>query len=288
MRRLIINADDFGLAPGVNQGIVEAHAKGILTSATLMANGPEFEQAAQLAKTAGLDVGCHVVLLDGRPLLSEEQIPSLVARAGNQDAQFRGGFSNFAVAALRRTLVAEEIEAEATAQIRKLQSAGLAVSHLDSHKHAHIFPQVLQPLLRAAKECGVGAVRNPFEALRFSTIAKRPGLWKRWAATRALGGFAEGFRRLVLAARMMTPDGSIGIVATGSLDQPLLSEMLRTLPEGTWELVCHPGYLDAQLRGTGTRLRESRAQELQLIASLETRDLLMSNDIELVSYRDIL
>jgi hopanoid biosynthesis associated protein HpnK len=285
---LIINADDFGLTAGVNRGIAEAHEHGVVTSATLMASGPEFDPAVRLAEAApALSVGCHVVLVDGLPLLDGTQIPSLVVGKSDHQIRFRQGWSSFAFAALRAQLVGEQIEAETQAQIRKLQSAGIKVDHLDTHKHTHIFPQVLGPMLRAVKACGVGAIRNPFEATRLVQLAKRPSLWQRWAGTRVLSGFATGFQRTVKAVGMLTPDGSVGIVATGSLDSRLLTGIVETLPEGTWELVCHPGYADGQLQTIQTRLRESRAQELQLLTSPEARELLAKNSVDLISYRDL-
>src|SRR6202050_436467 len=174
MRRLIVNADDFGFTAGVNRGIVEAHSRGVVTSSTLMANGRAFSDAVQLAGTVPqLSVGCHVVLIDGRPLLDPKTIPSLV----DQDegtTRFRDGMGAFAVRALAGRLDPGEIEAEATAQIRKLQAAGIVVSHLDTHKHTHILPRVLRPLLRAASACGVRAMRNPFGPVHVSVVASRP------------------------------------------------------------------------------------------------------------------
>jgi predicted glycoside hydrolase/deacetylase ChbG (UPF0249 family) len=237
-------------------------------------------------------VGCHVVLIDGLPLLDGAQIPSLVVNQSainqsNGQIRFREGWSSFAVAALGGRLVGEQIEAETREQIRKLQLAGIKVDHLDTHKHTHILPHVLRPLLHAAKACGVDAIRNPFESMRLVQWAKRPGLWQRWAGIRVLSGFATGFQRTVKATGMFTPDGCLGIVATGSLDSRLLAGIVETLPEGTWELVCHPGYADAQLLETRTRLRESRVQELQLLTSPETRELLAKSSIELISYRNL-
>ena len=159
MRRLIINADDFGLTAGVNRAIVEAHEKGVVSSATLMANGPAFAQAVSLAQSMPrLGVGCHVVLVDGAPLLPQTQVHSLLDRSGNStgDPRFREGISRFGALAMLGRLAADEIEAEATAQIRKLQASGIPVTHLDSHKHTHLFPSVLRPLLRAAKIAASG------------------------------------------------------------------------------------------------------------------------------------
>src|SRR5712672_3642287 len=161
MRRLIVNADDFGLTSGVNRAIVESHTRGIVTSATLMANGRGFEDATRLAKTVPrLSVGCHVVLIDGEPVLDAAQIPSLTS-SNSGGVRFRDGLKSFAARALTGRVNEREIELEATAQIRKLESAGISVSHLDTHKHTHLFPTVLRPVLRAARSCGVRAVRNP-------------------------------------------------------------------------------------------------------------------------------
>src|SRR5450432_1252385 len=197
MRRLIINADDFGLTAGVNRGIVEAHEQGVVTSATLMANGPAFEEAIGLAQARPrLGVGCHVVLVDGAPLLNKTEVASLLDGGGNGSGgpRFREGIGRFGALALMRRVAADEIEAEATAQIRKLQSAGISVTHLDSHKHTHLFPHVLRPLLRAAAKSGVRAIRNPFERIQGAQLAASPSLWKRWTEVGLLRSLARQFR----------------------------------------------------------------------------------------------
>ena len=182
MRRLIINADDFGLTAGVNRAIVEAHERGVVSSATLMANGQAFDEAVKLAGSRPrLGVGCHIVLVDGTPLVRDAATRTLLDGGSAGAPRFREGIARFAALALLGRLAPDEIEAEATAQIRKLQSAGIAVTHLDSHKHTHMFPQVFRPLLRAAKACGVTAIRNPFERIRAAEVASRPALWQRWA-----------------------------------------------------------------------------------------------------------
>jgi len=268
VRRLIINADDFGLTAGVNRAIVEAHENGVVSSATLMANGQAFAEAVSLAQsTPRLGVGCHVVLVDGAPLLPHTQVHSLLDRSGDStgDPRFREGISKFGALALLGRLAADEIEAEATAQIRKLQACGISVTHLDSHKHTHLFPRVLRPLLRAAKNCGVRAIRNPFERIQGSQLAASPSLWRRWTEVGMLRSLARQFREAVHQAGIATPDGTLAIVATGTLNDRLLRLMVENLPEGTWELVCHPGYKDADLQGIQTRLRESHEQELRIL-----------------------
>ncbi|HEY1677304.1 MAG TPA: ChbG/HpnK family deacetylase [Candidatus Sulfotelmatobacter sp.] len=286
MRRLIINADDFGYTSGVNRAIVEAHARGVVTSSTLMANGAEFGEAVELAKNnPRLSVGCHVVLTDGEPVLSAEQIPSLTS-----SHDFRDGMKTFAARAIAGSMKVEEISAEATAQIRKLQSAGIAVSHFDTHKHTHLFPHVLRPLLHAASECGVHAVRNPFgprRPFRSRDLLARPKLWTRFAEMKVLRRFAGKFHDAVAREGFATPDGTLGIEVTGTLDETLFHAIAQSIPDGTWEFVCHPGYNDAELTAANTRLRASRELELQVLTLPAAHEVLMRKGIQLISYREL-
>jgi len=285
VRRLIVNADDFGYTSGINRAIVEAHSYGVVTSSTLMANAPAFAEATQLAKTLPrLSLGCHVVLIDGRPVLGAEQLPSLTS-----GSQFRDGLIAFAARAISGRIDADQVAAEATAQIRKLQSAGITVSHIDTHKHTHLFPQILRPLLRAAGACGIRAVRNPFGPrlpLRSSHLLARPGLWARYAEVRVLGSFAGKFHDAVDREGFITPDGTVGIVVTGALDETLFHAIARSIPQGTWEFVCHPGYNDPDLQQSETRLRQSRETELRVLTLPAAREVLLQESIELISYRE--
>lgn len=281
MRRLIVNADDFGLTSGVNRGIFEAHTGGIVTSATLMACGRKFSEAASLTKQVPeLSVGCHVVLVDGVPTLNSTDVPCLVAGA---DSCFRQSLARFAGLAATGRLDQNQIEAEITAQIRKLQSVGIRVSHLDSHKHTHMFPAVFKPLLRAAKACGVRAVRNPFEPLVFATN----GNWKRKFKLGILRRYQAGFARDLAEMGMVTPDGCIGIVATGGLTLATFTSLIENMPEGTWEFVSHPGYNDTELDKITTRLRDSRDKELAILTSESVKELIRREEIQLVSYRQL-
>lgn len=288
MRRLIINADDFGLTPGVNRAIFEAHDHGVVTSATMMAKGGAFENAVQLAKSApeGLDIGCHVVLVDGSPMLDRSQVTTLTQNDAPQP-QFYSSIGGFARRALLGKFDEHQLEAEIAAQIRKIQAAGVVVSHLDTHKHTHVFPQVLRPLLAAAKRCGIRSIRNPFELIRVANFS-RPDLWSRALEVGVLRGFAKRFKRMIADAGMASPDGTLGIVATGGLDERLFEVLAKNVPEGTWEFVCHPGYNDADLQSVRTRLRESREHELKILTSPRARECLLAQGIELISYRGLL
>jgi predicted glycoside hydrolase/deacetylase ChbG (UPF0249 family) len=295
VRRLIINADDFGLTAGVNRAIGEAHQHGIVTSTTLMANSRAFDAAAELARSFGGDakisVGCHVVLLDGDPVLPPERVTTLLQGNGNHGAaQFRNSLNDFVIASFRHKLNPSEIEAEAAAQFERIQAVGLQPSHFDTHKHAHMFPAVLRPLLRAAGACRIRAVRNPFGQiwpLPLTSLLRTRQVWKRFAQLNVLRNFAANFRREVEAHGLRTTDGSLGVLVTGVLDLKLFSAIADSMPEGTWEFVCHPGYNDRDLDKVQTRLRQSREQELQMLTSLEAKQLLRRRQIELISYHEL-
>ncbi len=248
-----------------------------------------FSEAVQLVKTVPkLSVGCHVVLIDGEPVLSAEQLPSLTTRSSTP--RFRDGLKSFAARAIAGQMDSDEIAAEATAQIRKIQTAGIVVSHIDTHKHTHLFPKVLRPLLRAAASCGVHALRNPFGPrlpLRSSQLLARPGVWARYAEVRILHRFAGRFREAVDREGFATPDGTLGIEVTGTLDETLFHAISRSIPEGTWEFVCHPGYNDADLQAGNTRLRESRETELRVLTLPGAREVLSQEGVQLISYHEL-
>jgi chitin disaccharide deacetylase len=286
VRRLIVNADDFGLTRGVNRAIVMAHTGGIVTSTTLMANAAAFKDAVLLASCSDRwSIGCHVVLVDGEPLIDPARLSSLMPLRNG--LRFHDGVGVLALRSVMGQVDPDQVEAEVTAQIRKLQDHGINVSHLDTHKHTHMFPRVLEGILRAARTCGVGAIRNPFESFAVDFVRTHKELWKRYVQVRALRNLAGPFRRAVRKAGIQTPDGTLGIVVTGRLDPQLFQGIAETMPEGTWEFVCHPGYLDDELRSVPTRLRESREQELALLTSPETRAALANRGVELISYREM-
>lgn len=265
MGRLIVNADDFGLTPGVNRAIMELHGDGLVTSTSLMARASATGEAMELAcSTPSLGVGCHVVLADGEPVLEPEQIPSLVdARTG----QFLPTLGAFLLRLFTGRIRAEEIEAEAAAQIGQLQQNGVRLTHIDTHKHTHMFPAVLRPVLRAARAAGVRAVRFPFEPEWAVRAATRAPI-SRVAEITVLRRFAPHSRRILAREGFATTDGTIAMAGTGSLDADALRALLRKLPAGTWELVTHPGYNDADLERVRTRLRASRELERMALAAI--------------------
>jgi len=274
--RLILNADDFGLTIGVNRAIVELHRAGSLTSTTLMAKAAATEEAIALSRsTPSLGVGCHVVLVDGEPVTPMFNLPTLVNPRTNR---FQPTLGQFLQRLLTRRIRSTEIEAEAAAQIALLQSRGLRLTHIDTHKHTHMFPAVLRPVLRAAKAAGIRAIRNPFEPA-WSLRATPAAPMIRRAEVNLLWLLESAFRRIVAEEGFATTDGAIGVLATGSLDAATVDALLRNLPPGTWELVSHPGYNDADLAKAHTRLLDSREIERQALASISQR-----NEIELIDF----
>lgn len=262
-KRLIVNADDFGFTRDVNDGIVDAHRRGILTATTLMANGAAFEDAVRLAReTPSLDVGCHLVLVQGPSVLDPaRQLPATVPDL--LKAVLRGDLPLFR---------------EAAAQIRRLQRAGIQPTHLDTHKHTHLLPPVLEAVARAAREFGIPWVRVPLD------FDVEPGL----PATRsALGVGLRALRpyfRHVLRGLRVT-DSFSGFQMTGSLDETRLAATLHRLPDGLTELMCHPGRLGEELNSAPTRLKESRPIELEALTASAVRDEIANQGIQLVNYR---
>ncbi len=265
--RLIVNADDFGLTLGINRAILELHLAGVLPSATLMAGGPAFADAATLARRhRTLGVGCHIVLTDGHPLSPPETITSLI---GSEGKNFRPHLKDFLLDALRGRIQPGDIRREALAQIRTLQRAGLPVTHLDTHKHTHVLPQVAGPLLEAAEEAGVPAIRNPFEQTWSLKIGQTRLL--RLLGVAACRVFQRSFlaQPAVRRGTVRTTSGTLGISATGRLNEAALRRILAGLPAaGIWELVCHPGYNDRDLDAVNTRLRQTRDIERQALLTV--------------------
>ncbi|WP_348268775.1 ChbG/HpnK family deacetylase [Edaphobacter paludis] len=284
--RLIINADDFGLTPGVNRAIAELYNAKALTSATLMATGAAFDDAVAIAHAhPTLGVGCHIVLTDGAPVSDPRNVPTLL---GSDGKTFRPSLLDFIQALVRGVIHEDDIEREALAQIEKLQRAGITVTHLDTHKHTHLFPAVARPLLRLAQHCSIGAVRNPFEPAWSSRLA--PNAFVRRLEFHILSILGKkSFQSLPQLGdgQVLTSNGTIGVSATGELNEDSLRKILYAMPEGTWELVCHPGYNDAALASVATRLRTTRNIEREALLKEIPQAVRTLPGLELIHYGQI-
>jgi len=289
VKRLIVNADDFGLTAGVNRAIVTVNERGPLTSATLMACAAATEDAIALAHPQ-LGIGCHVVLVDGQPVLEPRRDLLWLVDPVKTIGRFQPTLGSLlrilyldgksTWPRINRALE-QEIEAEASAQIAFLQSSGLRLTHIDTHKHTHMFPRVLRPVLRAARSAGIRVVRNPFEP-EWSIRATPRAPWLRRLQVRLLRNLESTFRRIVAEEGFITTDGAIGVLATGTLDAATLTSLLQVMPDGTWELVTHPGYNDADLSKAGTRLLASRETELHALQTVR-----IPPDVHLIHFGEL-
>lgn len=284
MKKLIVNADDFGLTAGVNRAIIEGHTRGAITSATLMANMPAFDEAVRLAKEhPSLGVGLHINITQGRPVADARSVGSLI--------DDRGEFWGTSTAILKRMLGGrlkiEEVVVELRAQIEKALNAGLRLTHVDSHKHTHALPQVCEAIISTIKDYGINAARAPREHWRFDRDAKSFKF-----ATQSAGAFGLSQLCRIGDARLkksgvFTPDFFFGIARTGFWTKSWLIDLIERLPPGASELMCHPGYNDAELDGVKTRLRASRANELRLLTDPDVVAKLKETDVKLINFSDL-
>lgn len=278
-RQLVVNADDFGLTVGVNDGIFDAHDLGILTSTSLFANAPATGDAiARSRLRPSLGVGAHLALVDGAPTLPPDDVPTLVAG----DGRFHRSWKPFIAACLRRRVSMDDVERELTAQIARLQRAGVSLTHLDAHKHVHAYPPIFAIVARLAVRFGVPVVRVPYERWPRAAAVRRRARTQTWLNA-AMWPWAAANRRVAAALGLRTP-AFVGRIRTGLLDRQSLAAMLRALGPGVTELMVHPGYVDEALKRASTRLVESRQQELELLCSMETRARLVAERIELVRH----
>lgn len=264
MRRLIINADDFGLTTGINQAVIRAHRDGVLTSTTLMAGGLAWQEAVELSKAnPSLGVGVHLTLTALSPVLPPQQVPSLVDRSGKFRRQF-----------WRAPLwQPEEVELEWRAQIQRLVDAGLRPTHLDSHHHIHLWPGLTKTVAGLAGEFGIPAARfiSP-ESFRIMGVG---GLE---------GRIAKRSWQRVQGLDLGKPNTVVGIeIFPGNREG--IAQYLAMLGPGVHELFCHPGSAnDVTLAGISS-LTEKRHAETELLTAPWFRDVLACADINLVDYR---
>ena len=288
MKNLIVNADDLGWTEGVNRGIVDAHRKGLVTSTSMLANGRAFESARAAAKSnPELGIGVHLNLSDGPPTADAEEVRGLLNEAG----ELEDGPESLLLRIASRSLALEEVDREWDAQIQKVRGAGIEPTHLDGHKHVHMLPGLFEIALRLARKHGIRAIRVAHEESTLRSVLSSAGEQKA-AAIFKQGVLARGLKLLAPDARAMadhagiaTADFFCGIAQTGVLTREGVEKLLESLPEGTTELMCHPGYADEELTRTGTRLQESRQTELQILTAGSIRKLVATRGIRLISYR---
>lgn len=268
MRVLVVNADDFGFTKDVNEGIVHAHQNGILTSTTMMANGTAFDHAVELARdTPTLDIGCHLVLVGG----------ASVAEPGRPLPKTVG--SMMAAVATGRLRVYEELEA----QVRRILDAGVDPTHLDTHKHTHLFPPVLEAVARISVEFEIPWVRRPFDLPAGAEQA--PALVR--ATSRSLSFLRRKFQAVLDRHGCLTTDHFAGFQMTGRFRAHELARLIAALPRGITEFMCHPGYCRGELRAAHTRLKESRAQELEALTDTSVKAAVQQAGVHLSNFQGL-
>jgi chitin disaccharide deacetylase len=287
VKNLIVNADDLGWTEGVNRGIVEAHQRGLVTSTSLLANGRAFAAAAEISRSyPELGIGVHLNLSDGPPTAPDCEVNGLLGKSGEMEDSPEGLMMKIAGRMLRMN----EVEREWAAQVEKVRDAGICPSHLDGHKHVHMLPGLFEVALRLAKEYKIRAIRVAHEesTLRAALATGGPPkvvVLKQGVQARGLKLLARDARDIAEHAGIATTNYFCGIAQTGVLTREGLERMLEILPEGTTELMCHPGYADEELRNTRTRLQESRQRELQILTDAGIRKLVATQGIRLISYK---
>jgi len=288
MKQLIVNADDFGMAPGVNRAILQAHRTGIVTSTSLLANSSAFDEAVAAARsTPSLAIGVHLNLTEGRPISN----PALLGPLLNSSGEFLGNAEALFLRLVTGRVPLDAVEREYHAQIQRVFAAGIRPTHLDGHHHVHMWPPIFSITARLAAEYGLAGVRSSRE--------RRAGIhrmWRRNAPVRGkillqagvglgLAFLAVASRAALAAAGVATPDYFYGVSSTGYLDRDTLAGVLLDVPEGVSELMCHPGYVDATLEQVSTRLLGQREVELDAVSDPAFRIRAGELGIQLVNYR---
>ena len=272
MRRLIINADDLGSGSERDRGIFQSFSDGIVSSASLLANGPSFASAATAARQLDLPLGVHLNLADGLPLRGA--IPGLTTSAG----AFPGK------AGLRNFLSGEEVDAaplyrELAAQIEQVLAAGIVPDHLDTHQHFALYPFATAIILALAKDYAIPALRLPVP-VEPPAVDPDGELGAEMSLYRRL---APAFAAQLRTSGLATPDGLFGMPLLNRLNLQNLGDTLRSIPEGTWELMVHPGYPDGNSPFSGA----ARQEELVALTATTLAAELQRCGITLSTFREL-
>ena len=273
-KRVIINADDFGISQGVNRGIAETHLNGILTSASLMVNMPHTQDAVQIIKRLpNLKIGLHISLTGGKPVSNREDIPHLVDK--------NGFFPKRGINLVWKVLyngdkMLKEIAKEIRAQIKLMKAFGLNINHLDSHDHIHVFPSILDIVIQLAREYSIPRIRYPNQ--KFIYIFKNPS---RLLKSYLLSVLTCCSKNKLNKNGVFTCDCFWGLVESGNLNEATLMAILKALPEGLNEIVCHPGYVDNELLKIFPVVYNWE-EELKALTSSKVKSLIKDYGIELI------
>lgn len=238
-KKVIINADDLGISPGVNRGIVETHLNGILNSASLMVNARYAEDAiGRVRALPDLKMGLHISLISGKPVSPAKEVPTLIDEKGYFPKR---GINLICKLLFNGQRMLRDIAKEIRAQIELMESFGLKIEHIDSHDHIHIFPSIMDLVIPLAKEFKIPRIR--YANQRIFVTKNLPAILKS-----NLLSFLSSFSKARLVnSGIPFCEYSWGIAESGNLDEKALTKIIHSLGEGTNEVVCHPGYVDKEL-----------------------------------------
>jgi hopanoid biosynthesis associated protein HpnK len=290
MKRLIVNADDFGWSEAVTSGILQGHREGVITSTTLMANLEGAEEALRRARrdAPALAIGLHLNVTEGRPLAPAAEVAPLVGG----DGRFHGSLWKVLRGARSSAAVRAAIRRELDCQIRWAEDRGWTPSHVDSHKHVHMHPALLPVVIELAVERGIRAMRTTAEWPLPGIGRLLPRGWgagtrvRQWAKGRIARRWGLAAQRAVRRAGLATADWFFGVRATGGVSAEMVEALLERAPAGAGELMVHPG-LAGDATGRPTRLGESRPLELAALCERRVRAAAQHQGWTLSTYKEL-
>lgn len=236
-RRVIVTADDFGLEARVNEAVETAVRDGILNTASLMVGAPAAADAVARAKRLPeLQVGLHLVLVDGCAVRGREHVPDLVDADGRFDDNMLRAGVRFAFSRRAKAQLAAEIRA----QFEAFAATGLALDHVNTHKHFHLHPTILALIIDIGRDYGLRAIRVPYEPLAAGLRITRRSALRRIAGAWFLAPWIGHMRRRIAHAELVCAPRVLGLAATGHMNEAAMLRALAALPPGTSEIYCHP------------------------------------------------
>lgn len=282
MKKIIINADDFGIHESVNSGIIDGFRRGCISSTTLMAGASAFEQAVALAAdNPGLGLGVHLTLVGEVTVASPAAVASLVDSNGRLPLEYGRFLQLFLAGRIRLADIRRELEA----QVNKVASTGLPITHLDSHQHMHVVPGIIDIVLDIAKQFQVKAVRIPAEPICF--LGGFPCNTGRFIGRGGLSVLASIARGKARKAGIKTTDHFYGMLAGGNMTEPYLLTIINRLPYGTTEIMIHPGADDSAMTNQYGWNYNWQA-ELAGITSARLTNSLAQEQIKLITFGDLI